>query len=68
MAFEIELVNADTVTPECLARAIDLVVHEFEGRLIEAIKFGDDMLGVEMFGECAYVDFPVKRTGDRNAY
>jgi hypothetical protein len=68
MAFEIELGNAQTVTPECLARAIDLVVHEFEGRLIEAIWFGDDLLGIEMFGESAFVDFPVKRTGDRDAY
>ena len=64
MGFEIELVNADTVTPECLARAIDLVVHELEGRLIFSITFGDDFLAVDMFDSIKYIDFPVQRVGD----
>lgn len=64
MAFEIELENAQTVTPECLARAIDLVVRELEGRLVESIWFGHDFLSVELFGDRHHIDFPIQRTGD----
>ena len=68
MAFEIALENAADVTPECLARAIDLVVRELEGSLIESIWFGDDFLSVETFGQRHHIDFPVIRTGDHHAH
>lgn len=68
MAFDIDLFNADTVTPECLARAIDLVVNEYPGRLILEIAFGTDFLAVQFVDGRKFIDFPVLRTGEEHAH
>lgn len=68
MAFEIELENSDDVTPECLARAIDTVVHELEGRLIYSIYFDENFLAVVLCDKTHLIDFKVQRTGVHHAY